>query len=296
MTRSGYIGDYHIHTRFSCDSESRMAAVCETAIARGLHEVAFTDHLDYGPDDLPNYFQPVEYLADIERCRARYGDRLTIRAGLEVGEPHLFAQEVGAVLAVGTFDFVIGSAHYAASLNLSISKGAASLNLPISKGADGLQCAWKSPFFEQPLRQAYEAYFRQVVHLAAEGDFDVLGHLDLVKRDAHKFGKPYDGPGPYADMIRAALRSIVERGKGIEINTSALYKGRGMDETCPSIEILRWYRELGGEILTFGSDSHSPDKIGAHFDVALDMARSVGFTHLASFEQRRVHWNGIDDG
>ena len=274
MPLFNYIGDYHIHTRFSCDSESEMPSVCEAAIARGMREIAFTDHLDYGPDDVLGYFQAVEYLAEIERCRARYGDRLTIRTGIEISEPHIFAQETAAVLAEGSFDFVIGSAHY----------------------GYGLQCAWKAHFFEQPLRQAYEAYFRQIVHLAAEGDFDVLGHLDLVKRDARNFDKPYDGPGPCADMIRAALRSIVERGKGIEINTSPLHKGKGMSETCPSIEILRWYRELGGEILTFGSDAHTPDKVGAHFDVALEMARSVGFTRLARFEQRQVRWGEINDG
>jgi histidinol-phosphatase (PHP family) len=243
-----------------------MAAVCEAAIARGMCEIALVDHADFGPEDPPGYFRPVEYLAAIERCRARYGSQLAIRAGVEVGEPHIFTQEVEAVLAAGEFDVVLGSAHY----------------------ADGLQAAWKPLFFEQPLRQAYEAYFRQVVRLAAEGDWDVLGHLDLVKRDAHRFGKPYDGPEPYADMIRAALRSVVERGKGIEINTSPLY--RGMSETCPALRILRWYRELGGEILTFGSDAHTPDKVGACFDVALDMARSVGFTRLAQFERRQVSW------
>ena len=267
MTLPNCIGDYHVHTRSSSDSKSEMAAACEAAIAQGMREIAFADHADFGPDDPPGYFRPVEYLAEIERCRTRYGDRLTIRAGVEMGEPHIFAREAEAVLAAGEFDFVIGSAHY----------------------AHRLQCAWKPPFFEQPLRQAYEAYFQQVVHLAAEGDFDVLGHLDLVKRDAHKFGKPYDGPEPYADMIRAALRSVIKRGKGIEINTSSLYKGKGMAETCPSLEILCWYRELGGEILTFGSDAHTPDKIGAHLNVALEMARSAGFTRLARFKLSLIH-------
>lgn len=268
MTLPNCIGDYHIHTRFSCDSKAEMAAVCEAAIARGIREIAFTDHVDFGPADPPDYFRPVEYLAEIERCRSRYGDQLIIQTGAELGDPHIFAQEGQNALATGAFDFVIGSAHY----------------------ADGLQVAWKAPFFEQPLRQAYEAYFRQVIHLAAEGDFDVLGHLDLVKRDAFKFGKTYDGPEPYADMIRAALRSVVERGKGIEINTSALYKEKRMPETCPALKILRWYRELGGEILTFGSDAHTPDKVGACFDVALEMARSAGFTRLARFEKRQLYW------
>jgi len=261
--------DYHIHTDFSCDSDAGMAAACEAAIARGLREIAITDHVDFGPTDPSGYFRLADYLSAIERCRARYGDRLTIRAGAEMGEPHIFAREAAEVLATGDFDFVLGSAHYA-------------------DGTGGLQAAWKEPFFEQPLRQAYESYFRQVVRLAAEGDFDVLAHLDLVKRDARKFGKAYDGPEPYGDMIRTALRSLVERGKGLEINTSPLR--RGQSEPCPVLEIVRWYRELGGEIITFGSDAHTPDNVGADFDVPLEMARAAGFTRLATFEKRQIKW------
>ncbi len=218
---------------------------------------------------LPGHFQPAEYLAEIEDCRARFGDRLTIRAGMELGEPHLFASRARDVLAVGTFDFVLGSAHY----------------------ADGLECAWKPAFFRPPLRERYTAYFRQVVALAAAGDFDVLGHLDLIKRDARKFGHPYDGPAPYADLIRTALRSLVERGKGLEINTSPLRMGQ--PEPCPSLTALRWYRELGGEILTIGSDAHFPADVGADLETALDMAREVGFTRLATFERRQIDWRPI---
>jgi len=262
--------DYHVHTRFSCDSEAQMATFCEAAIARGLREIALTDHADFGPDDPPGYFRPAEYLAAIEHCRARYAGQLTIRAGVEMGEPHIFTPEARDVLSAGEFDFVIGSAHY----------------------ADGMQAGWKPAFFEQSLQQAYEAYFRQVVCLAQEGDFDILGHLDLVKRDAYKFGKPYDGPGPYADMIRTALRATVERGKGIEINTSPLRKG--LSEPCPSPDILRWYRELGGEILTLGSDAHTPDAVGADIETALEMARAAGFARLARFERRQLVWMSIE--
>ncbi len=285
MKLSDGIGDYHVHTRFSCDSEAEMEPVCASAIAKGIREIAFTDHSDYGPNDPPGYFRPAEYLSAIESCRARYGSHLSILAGVEMGEPHIFPQESRRILAAGSFDFVIGSAHYAVSSDHSSS----------NVDGNGLQCAWLETYYDQPLREAYEAYFRQVVRLAAEGEFDVLGHLDLIKRDAFKFGKPYDGPGPYADMIRTALRSIVERGKGIEINTSALYKGKGMAEPCPSLEIVRWYRELGGEILTLGSDAHTPDRVASHFDVALEIARAAGFEKLAAFEQRKIRWIRIDD-
>jgi histidinol-phosphatase (PHP family) len=258
--------DYHVHTSFSCDSEGAMDAACEAAVAQGLQEIAFTDHLDFGPNDSKDYFRRDAYLASIARCRKHYGDRLTIRAGVEIGEPHLFAEQVAAVVDDAPFDIVLGSAHY----------------------GDGMRAAWEPAYFERPLREAYEAYFRQVVALAAEGAFDVLAHIDLVKRDARKFGKAYDGPGPYADMIRAALRSLVERGKGLELNTSPLR--RGQPAPCPSMEILRWYRELGGEILTIGSDAHTADAVGADFDVALAMAKAAGFDRLATFENRQIDW------
>jgi histidinol-phosphatase (PHP family) len=261
-----YRQDYHIHTKFSIDSEASMVAACQAAISRGINEIAFTDHLDFGPDDSAGYFHITEYLAAIERCRIRYDGQLVVRAGVEIGEPHLFSAEASAVLADGDFDIVLGSVHY----------------------ADGMQAAWLEDFFEQPLRQAYESYFRQVVGLSAEGDFDILGHLDLVKRDARKFGKPYDGPEPYADMIRTALGSLVERGKGIELNTSPLRGGQ--PDPCPSVQILRWYRELGGEILTLGSDAHSPAAVGAHLDVATEIAKAAGFQHLATFRRRHIDW------
>jgi histidinol-phosphatase (PHP family) len=264
-----YRQDYHIHTNFSVDSEAHMEAACEAAIARGIDEIAFTDHLDFGPDDSHGYFRKAEYLAAIRRCRVRYAGQLIVRAGIEVGEPHIFAEKASRVVGVDDFDVVLGSAHYAA----------------------GMQAAWLEDFFEQPLRQAYASYFSQVVDLAAEGDFDVLAHIDLVKRDARKFGKAYDGPGPYADMIRTALRSLVERGKGLEVNTSPLRQGQ--PEPCPSLEILRWYRELGGEILLVGSDAHAPEAVGAGLDQALETAESAGFRRLATFKQRRVDWRRI---
>lgn len=263
------LADYHIHTHFSCDSGAEMAQVCEAAIAGGLDEIAFTDHLDFGPADPPHYFQPAEYIAEVERCRARYGDRLTVRLGIEIGEPHLFAAEARSILALGAFDFVLGSAHYDVHM----------------------RAAWKQEYFDQPLEQACAAYFQQVVRVAEEGDFDVLSHVDLVKRDARKFGLPYDGPGPYAELIQRALRAVVKRGKGIEINTSPLHRGQA--EPCPDLEVLRWYRELGGEILTLGSDAHQPEAVAAHFDVALEMARAAGFTRLARFERRQVRWEEI---
>lgn len=264
-----YRQDYHIHTGFSMDSDAQMEAVCRVAVSKGIDEIAFTDHLDFGPDDAGDPFPAEEYLEAVQHCRQRFGHHLDIRAGIEIGEPHVFAGEAAAVLSDGAFDVVLGSAHY----------------------ASGLQAAWLERFFEQPLREAYHAYFEQVNDLASKGDFDVLGHLDLVKRDARRFGLPYDGPEPYADVIRAALRAVVERGKGIELNTSPLR--RGQPEPCPSLEILRWYRELGGEILTLGSDAHTSEAVGSYLELGMDLCRMAGFRRLASFRRRKIEWKEI---
>ena len=163
MRLSDGVGDYHIHTRFSCDSEAEMGSVCASAIAMGIREIAFTDHSDFGPNDPPGYFCLEDYLSAIEPCRARYGSQLCIRAGIEMGEPHIFREEARNILEAGNFDYVIGSAHYAVSTDSSLN----------AEGADGLQCAWLESYFEQPLRQAYEDYFKQVVRLAAEGEFEI---------------------------------------------------------------------------------------------------------------------------
>jgi histidinol-phosphatase (PHP family) len=96
---------------------------------------------------------------------------------------------------------------------------------------------------------------------------------------------------PYEEIIRHTLKTVVKRGKGLEINTSSYW--RGMGDPHPTQQVLQWYREVGGEILIFGSDAHRFDAIGLDFDVALEMAQAIGFTRLAKFQRRRVSWIDI---
>lgn len=265
-----FLPDYHIHTAFSWDSDTSMADMCETAIRLGVPEIAFAEHVGWGPGNPPIDFTPASYAAEIQRCRSVFGDRLNILAGLEIGEPNVYVQKTKEILAAVDTDFVLGSAHH----------------------SDGMQITWQASFFEQPMRDACEAYFRQVIKLAEEGDFDVVAHFDYVKRCAGRHGMEYDGPEPYGDLIRTALRRLVERGKGIEINTSPLFRKQA--EPCPGMTILRWYRELGGEILTLGSDAHRTAAVGFGFEMAAEMARVAGFRRLATFERRSVHWVELD--
>jgi len=260
--------DYHVHTCFSCDSKTEVAAACETAIARGLSEIAFTDHADFEPlDACYDHLRPAAYLAEIERCRSRYGHDLVIRAGVEIGETHVYHCQVAALLETHAFDFVLGSLHW----------------------VDGHPAFDERYFNGQALEEGLRAYFEELARLAAEADYDVLAHFDIVRRAVSRsFGLNTLDYTPYEGTIRSILCTLVERGKGLEINTSTCR--RGMGDPNPTLQVLRWYHELGGEILTLGSDAHISNAIGSCFDVALEMAQAAGFTRLATFERRQIHW------
>jgi histidinol-phosphatase (PHP family) len=267
----GRIPDYHIHTSFSCDSEAMMAAICDMAILRGLSEIAFADHADFEPlDECYEYLQPDAYMAEIRRCRFGYSDDLTIRAGVEIGEGHIYRDEAAELLATYEFDVVFASLHW----------------------ANGRPTFNGEYFAGQGLDEGLQAYFEELANLAAEADFDLLAHFDIVRRAVYRvYGFRTLDYKPYEETIRHILRTLVERRKGLEINTSNARHGMG--DLNPTFQVLHWYRELGGEILTFGSDAHRSDAVGADFDVALEMAQAAGFTRLARFERRQVQWMEI---
>jgi histidinol-phosphatase (PHP family) len=114
-----------------------------------------------------------------------------------------------------------------------------------------------------------------------------LGHLDLVKRYGTAHYGPFD-PGAFEDEIRAVLQAAIDVGLGLEVNTSGLRQRVG--EPYPGLTVLRWYRELAGEILTVGSDAHDVDNLGAGIAEALDLVQAAGFQAIASFEAQQVRW------
>lgn len=263
-----YPPDYHTHSRFSCDSDATIEAMCQAALAAGMSEFAITDHADFEPlDPCHGYFRPKPYWKAVERCRAAFAGQLTVRAGIECGETHIYKDKVTALLTDGDYDFVLGSLHWA-----------------------GKRPAFDETFFDGlTLDDGLALYFEHLERLAAEGEYDVLGHIDLVQRAAYqRFGLRQLDLRPHEAQVRRALRAAAQRGKGVEVNTSFARKAGG--EPGPSVEVLRWFAEEGGQIVTIGSDGHAPAHIGADFDRALEMVRQGGFERLAIFERRVASW------
>jgi histidinol-phosphatase (PHP family) len=265
--------DYHCHTHFSADSYTPMAEQCEAAISKGVKQIAFTEHEDYNPNDVTSFFFKHEaYLEEMARCRERYGDRLTIRAAIEVSEPHVHPEKAGPVLAKHPWDFVLGSLHW------------------MQPGINAFDEAFMTHAGDW--RVSFRNYFAEMITLAQAGDFDILSHIDYPSRyNKHVHAGAYD-IREYEDIIREVLRAVIARGKGIEINTNPLRKG--LADPNPPAVVIRWYHELGGEILTLGSDAHMPKDVGAGIDRAMAIAKDAGFTHIAVFEQRKPAFVKID--
>ncbi len=254
--------DYHMHTEYSVDSKTPMEVMCLSAVEKGIPEIGFTEHHDLHADEWPrDWFKPKPWFLELRRCREIFDGELTIRAGVEIGEPHLFPDETRALLAAHPFDYALGSLHWVGRANI-----------------------FDKAYFQRPADEAYREFFIELERMTRLGGFDILSHFDVPVRTGFSVYGSYD-PTRYEDVIRPVLRNCIEHGIALDINTSAM---RGRAKVLnPGVEILRWYVELGGQRVTLGSDAHHPDHIGLHLDQALAAVRAAGLTHLTFFEKRK---------
>lgn len=265
--------DMHMHTSFSGDSKASMASMVESAERKGLHGICFTDHLDI---DYPN--EPELFLLDlntyfpaIEQLKTKSLDKLPICAGIELGlQPHL-AAEHQEIVRTYPFDFVIGSSH-------------------IVHGAD----PYDPEYFQyKSEHSAYLEYFTSILeNLEAFTDFDVYGHIDYVVRYGPNKNRAYSYE-IYEDILDAILEKIISLGKGIEINTGGFRHGLGHPN--PTEDIVRRYHELGGEIITIGSDAHTPEHIAYDFDKIPVILKDAGFHYFTIFKNRKPEFLPIPD-
>ncbi len=265
--------DLHVHSTCSADGASSIADYARRATGLGLVEVGFCEHVDFDPRDQDyGYLVPSDYDQQIGHARA-LTPGVQLRQGVEVAYQACLEDEIRTWLADRPWDYVVASVHL-----LDYADGSAIVSEPGSTGAY---------FTTHSQRQAFLPYFEELLRAAQSGLGDVLGHFDLVKRYGVAHYGPFE-PTAFEDEIRAVLHAMMEQGMGLEINTSGLRQLPG--EPYPALTVLRWYHELGGEILTVGSDTHHADDLAAGISQALTMAQEAGFRAVATFEQRRIHW------
>lgn len=255
--------DYHVHSEFSVDCRVPMAESCRAAIANGVSEIAFTDHVEHEPADMGfGYYRAADYFRAIEATRAEFGDRLVVLAGAEVDFNERIAGEVERFLTQHAYDFVIGSVHY----------------------GDAGEIIFPEYFGGRTLEDVFVPYFEQVRQAADTGWFDTIGHLDLPKRYAPETHQGYD-PLAFRDALRPVFGALIGRRVAFEINTSGL---RQRPRTSmPGPALVRWYVEAGGTLITTGTDSHAAQTVGAGLATTLDMLELCGIESIAAFSGRR---------
>ncbi|MCC6704702.1 MAG: histidinol-phosphatase HisJ family protein [Thermomicrobiales bacterium] len=254
--------DYHVHTEYSIDCKIPMAVQCEAAVAAGVTEIAFCDHLDHEPSDPGyGYYRPEAFFASIAECRERFGDRLVVLAGVEADFNERIADDVARFLSHHEFDFVIGSVHY---------------------GEAG-QIIFQDYFDDREWDDVYLPYLRRLKLAASSGLFDTLGHIDLPKRYAPQAKRTYD-PVRYKDGLQELFEILIRERMSFEINTSGLRQSP--KTSMPGPAIVRWYVEAGGTLITTGTDSHAPQHIGSGIPQTLDMLELCGIDSVSSFRNR----------
>lgn len=265
--------DLHVHSDCSDDGASSIADYARRAAELGLVEVGFCEHVDLDPRDKGyGYLKPKCYDQEIAAARAQVS-QVRLRQGIEIAYQAGREHEIRDWLDGHAWDYVVTSVHV-----VDYADGWAIVSEPRTANAY---------FANHNQRQAYVPYFEELLKAVQSGFGDVLGHLDLVKRYGTAYYGPFD-PFRFEGEIRGVLQAAIVRGMGLEINTSGLRQSPA--EPYPALPVLHWYCELGGNILTVGSDAHHSDSLGAGVPEALDLAREAGFQAVATFEARQPQW------
>lgn len=258
-----FTADYHLHSNFSFDGHDSIEAICRTAIQKGLDEIVLTDHMDlYSGKPYSWILDCPALYTELKRCQQLFQDSLSLRAGVEYGQPMVNPSQARAfLLDYPDLDFVIGSVH--------------NMEHDVDVGEyDFTKC---DPY------EVYDHYLDWLITFASEYDYDVIGHITYPLRYMAEAGI-FLNLSAFLFKIRQLFQIIIERGKGIELNVSG-YR-QALKEPMPNAALLHLYRECGGQILTIGSDAHYCRDVGSYIKEGMLLARETGFSRLTRFEKR----------
>ena len=258
------ISDYHMHTPLCGHAVGEPQEYVEHAIKVGLQEIGFSDHaplLSYeDPKITMSFRQLPEYHRMIEDVRTKYKEKIRIKVALEADFLFGYEDETRAMLQSYPYDYVIGSVHF-------IKQWA------FDNPEDTDQ--WKS----KDINQVYRFYYDLLRKSAESRLFDIMGHVDLVKKFGHRSSEDM------TDEIMQTAQVFKQTGVAIEINTAGLRKL--VKEIYPSLPALKIYCKAGVP-LTFGSDAHDPKDVGRDFDKGVELAKAAGYKEYSLFKQRKV--------
>lgn len=266
--------DNHNHSQFSFDGgRTSVGKTVNSAIGKGLAGICFTDHCDFfvppmkaqHEEYVPEVFDVEARNAEIDKVNAKCPQDFHVFKGIEIGVQKSERDKIAAHLEKYSFDEIIASVHY----------------------LDDTDPFWGGYYEGKTWRYAYEHYLETLYdEMVWLGDrFDIMGHYDYVTRYA-----PYPECSilykDFPDILDSMLRYLAENGKALEINTKTYQDFKGRTPVLDKNILIR-YRELGGEIISLGSDSHDADRVGFNFERTAALVSRCGFRYLAHFDKRK---------
>ena len=260
--------DFHTHSYFSGDCDAPTETMIAQAISLGMTHLCFTEHLDLDypvreGETLDFNLDTDKYRKEFLSLKKKYHGSLHLLWGVELGlQTHIFP-DLHNYVQKQPFDFVIASSH-------------------LCNGGD----PYYPDFFEgRKEDDVYEEYFSSILENVKNfSDYDIYGHLDYIVRYGPNKDARYSYE-KYRDIFDAILKTIIESGKGIELNTGGIKYG--LRDLHPATSVLKRYKELGGEIITIGSDAHTPENLLNHFSRAKDTLEECGFRYYTIFQERK---------
>ncbi|MEW9095315.1 MAG: histidinol-phosphatase HisJ family protein [Clostridiaceae bacterium] len=256
--------DHHVHTEFSGDCNTPMEDIINRAIELGLKEVIFTDHVDfdYPSNEIHFEIDYEVYMKKIEKLREQH-KKIDILLGVEIGYQYHLNSRINELLNAYPFDFVICSIH----------------------ALEGVELDKGDLFKTRTQEEGYRTYLESLKYTIENfHNCDVYGHLDFIVRYGN-FNNKVLRYQDYKDIIDEILCLIISKGKGIELNTSGLRYN--LNSMHPNREILERYFELGGRIITIGSDAHTLKDLCSNFHIAIEELKEIGFKEITTFKNRK---------
>lgn len=259
--------DSHTHSEHSPDGRDSVLQIARNAMKNGFAGVAVTDHCECNLLERFHYRERLAHTArDVRRAREALGERFSLTLGIELAEVYEDYDMARAIVAAHPFDFVLGSVH-------EIEGYSAYFINDYEEMRDG------------ELEEMLRAYFAAQTRFVLWGEFDALAHIALPLRYLKLYSNIEVDLRLFTEELDELLRALVEKGVGLEVNVSGLRRGEG--RAMPPVWVLRRYRELGGEIVTIGSDAHTAVHVGSGIAEGMQMLTAAGFRHFAFFRERK---------
>lgn len=267
----------HFHNRisFDCEPSVTLDAMCAAAIRAGVGTLAMTNHYELD-SVLAGRLTPPDLGAEEDEllaAREKYAGRLTVLRGIELGQAYTSLEECEKLLRARPYDVVLGSVHI------------------LSNGADFYDYR-NTTLSDEQYRAMWEDYLGLLLKNASVAPVDVQTHITYPLRyiPASRRFRITGLPGRELEQFEPILRKLVERGIALEINTSTVRRPNAcLPEPDPGLTLLKRYRELGGELLSMGSDAHRPADLAADLREGARLAEQAGFRYLTVFRERKPY-------